>query len=156
MISESPLKNIDFTCFLGRLFFLAFLTPELLLFFAWNLFLSFEFTWVFPGAMFLRNISEQHRWSQGLLCHNAAIASGNLRPKSLPLHLRITSPAIFDCLRGTWSHFTTLFPSSEGGVWSKFFDQVSEDQVDGICFSWPFFRTAFGGACFLGEAEEGI
>lgn len=107
--SSSLLNNHTF--FLGRLLFLAFLIPELFLFFAWNLFFTFEFTCVFPGAMFfLRNILVQNRCSQGLLCHWSALTSGT-SPESLPLHLRITCPAIFDLSSWNVQRFFNLISS---------------------------------------------
>lgn len=144
---SSPLLD-NRTFFFGILLFLAFLTPELFLFLAWNLF--FSFTCVRSGAMFLCNILEQHRYSQWLLYHSAALTSGTLQPESLPLHLRITCPAIFDLSSWNVERFSTWFPPFEGGVWSKFFDQVSADQVVGICFMWRFFR----GTTLLRQAEE--
>ena len=143
------------TCLLERVLFLAFLTPELLFLFVWSLFLCFECTCVFPGAMFffLRNIFKRNRWWKRLFFQTSAKISGTLQPKSLPLHLRIYSPALLDCLRGTWSDCTTLFPSCEGGVWSKFFDQVSEGEEDVICLLWPFFQLTFIVVYFVWEAE---
>lgn len=150
---SSPLDSRTF--FLGRLLFLAFLTPEVFLFLAWHLLLSFKFTCVLPGAMFLCNILEQHRYSQGLLCHlDGVMTSGTLPPESLPLHLRITCRAIFSLSSWNVERFLNLITFFEGGVWSKFSDQVSGDHVDGICCIWPFFRAAFGGTTPLRQAEE--
>ena len=104
-------------------------------------------------VFFLRNIFKRNRWWKRLFFQTSAKISGTLQPKSLPLHLRIYSPALLDCLRGTWSDCTTLFPSCEGGVWSKFFDQVSEDEEDVICLLWSFFQLTFIVVYFVWEAE---
>ena len=104
-------------------------------------------------VFFLRNIFKRNRWWKRLFFQTSAKISGTLQPKSLPLHLRIYSPALLDCLRGTWRDCTTLFPSCEGGVWSKFFDQVSEDEEDVICLLWPFFQLTFIVVYFVWEAE---
>ena len=104
-------------------------------------------------VFFLRNIFKRNRWWKRLFFQTSAKISGTLQPKSLPLHLRIYSPALLDCLRGTWRDCTTLFPSCEGGVWSKFFDQVSEDEEDVIYLLWPFFQLTFIVVYFVWEAE---